>query len=128
KKRQSTEIANEVSDENGLQCQPPNDTQQTISTAASSSSSEFEEELATNKPASDLTEPDLIDLNETYSVIGIATELRELQSLVLTCEHLIKQSQEPDFSEEIFTLDTIFFCKSLKDIATKLEHLCENRT
>jgi len=48
--------------------------------------------------------------------------------LLLPCEHFIKKSKQTDFSEEIYTIDTTFFCKALKDIATKLEHLCEKQT
>jgi len=71
---------------------------------------------------------DLCDLNGTYCVTNIVTELRELQSLVLPCEKLIKQTQEPDFSEEIFTIDINLLCKSLKDMTAKIEQLCKQQT
>ncbi|CAF4697733.1 unnamed protein product, partial [Rotaria socialis] len=102
----------------------------TTNAVSSSSSSVSEPEViapkpSTNEPGCDLTDHNIIDTNEITSIVN---ELGELQSLFCTCKHLIKQSQSSDFSEEVFTIDTNLFCKSLKDITARLEHLCNKQT
>ncbi|CAF3019819.1 unnamed protein product [Rotaria sp. Silwood2] len=78
----------------------------------------------------DVPATDSIDLNKTSSITitNIVTELRELQSLFSSCEQLIKQTQAPDFSEEIFTIHFKLLCTSLKTMTTKIEQLCEQQT
>ncbi|CAF4284259.1 unnamed protein product [Rotaria sordida] len=86
------------------------------------------QELSISESTHVLPTADLIDLNETISITKIVTELRELQSLFLPCEQLVKQTQSPDFSEEIFTIDFNLLCKSLKDMTIKIEQLSEQQT
>jgi len=72
---------------------------------------------------------DSVDLNQTSSITitNIVTELRELQSLFSPCEQLIKETQAPDFSEEIFTINFKLLSTSLKTLTTKIEQLCEQQ-
>ncbi|CAF2090815.1 unnamed protein product, partial [Rotaria magnacalcarata] len=125
-----TLLPNDASSEDNIEQTMLATTPLTTNAASSSSSSVSEPEVitpepSTNEPGCDLTDHNIIDTNE---ITSIANELGELQSLFCTCEHLIKQSQSSDFSEEVFTIDTNLFCKSLKDITTRLEHLCDKQT
>lgn len=87
------------------------------------------QELSIIESTSDIPTPDSTDLNKTSaSITNIVTELRELQLLFSLCEHLITQTQTPDFSEEIFTIDFKLLCTSLKNIITNIEQLCEQQT
>ncbi|CAF3956372.1 unnamed protein product [Rotaria sordida] len=61
---------------------------------------------------------------EIYSVNNVILDLLKLQSIFSNCESLIKQSQAPDFSEEIFLIETHSLCISLKNISTELETKC----
>ena len=87
------------------------------------------QEFSVLESACDVPATDSIDLNKTSSITitNIVTELRELQSLFSPCEQLIKQTQVPDFSEEIFTIHFKLLCTSLKTMTTKIEQLCEQQ-
>ncbi|CAM4910595.1 unnamed protein product [Rotaria socialis] len=125
-----TLLPNDASSEDNIEKAILATTPLTTNAVSSSSSSVSEPEViapkpSTNEPGCDLTDHNIIDTNEITSIVN---ELGELQSLLCTCEHLIKQSQTSDFSEEVFTIDTNLFFKSLKDITTRLEHLCNKQT
>ncbi|CAF4583323.1 unnamed protein product, partial [Rotaria sp. Silwood2] len=85
-------------------------------------------ELSISESAHALPTADVIDVNETISITKIVNEARELQSLFSPCEQLVKQTQSPDFSEEIFTIDFNLLSKSLKDMTIKIEQVCEQQT